>query len=71
MTQTEIQTILQSHAIQHNCKMAMIGKNAHPCPVPDIAGRALFKVFKGHKVGVGSLAIIERFFTNLTKENHD
>ena len=70
MTQTEIQTIIQAHATKHNWKMAMISKNAHPCPVPDICGRTLFKAFKGHKVGVGSLAIIERFFTNLNKEQN-
>ena len=68
MTQTEIQTLLKSHATKHGWKMAMIGKNAHPCPVPDICGRTLYDAYLGKKVGAGSIAIIERFFANLNKE---
>lgn len=70
MTPSEIQTILQSHATKHGWKMASISRNKHPCPIDGIGGRSLYDVWRGKKVGAGSIAIIERFFANLNKETN-
>ena len=63
-----IQQKVIAHAQLHGWKMSMISKEAHPCPVPDICGRTLYDAYLGKKVGAGSIAIIERFFANLNKE---
>ncbi len=67
MKAKEIQQELIAYAKENGLKMASIKAQYHPCPIPNIGGSTLWKIYKGRYVCEGSLAIVELFFNNLDK----